>query len=90
MDYSILLVALIWLLVAYAIYRYIILEKLVVARTKDMLEANQRLKNEHSMMESMLNDKSFLVEIASTLNSTSSTYEEIGKILGLLNRKMRF
>ncbi len=80
---------LITLLIAYVIYRHRVLEKLVADRTKDLLEANVSLKNEHVMLQSMLKDKSFLVEIASTLNTTSSTYEELLVVLDLLYRRMK-
>ena len=82
-------VAVILILIAYAIHRYFVLEKLMVDRTKNLTEVNLSLQEEHAKLVSMLNDKSFLVEIASTLNSTASTYDEIVKILSLLNRKMQ-
>lgn len=77
------------LLIAITVHRHKALEKLIVERTEDLYEANVSLKNEHAMLESMLNDKSFLVEIASALNSTSSTYDELVIILDLLYHKMK-
>ena len=75
-------------LISYALHLNLKLEKQVAQRTRDLRETHDSLQKEHALMESNLRDKSFLVEIAATLNSTSSTYEEIVQIMGALNEKM--
>ncbi|HUU29048.1 MAG TPA: ATP-binding protein [archaeon] len=75
-------------LIGFATYRHIAQEKLVTQRTRDLQQANITLKNKHSKLESMLMDKSFLVEIASNLNSTLSTIEDIIRVMRLIHEKM--
>lgn len=77
-------VGLIALLLAYALYCRSILKKQAAQKARDLHEASISMKKQRAM----LSDKSFLVEIASTLNSISSTYDEITKILGAMDRKM--
>ncbi len=82
-------VTLIILLVIQLIKRYAVLEQLVAKRTKDFKNANASLTRERKALELMLSDNNFLVEIASTINTTSSTREEMIKCLDLLSRKMQ-
>ncbi|MCE5270145.1 hypothetical protein LLH00_02555 [bacterium] len=89
-------------LLGYALHRHINLERLVVHRTNDLREANillgdkiselmkteEKLRCEHSRLEATLSYKSLLTEIASGLNTSSTTGEEVLEVLEMLGRRM--
>lgn len=89
-------------LLGYALHRHLTLERLVVARTEDLRQANlkleekisdlkrveESLKKEQKRLEKTLQSKNLLIDIASGLNTSGTTGEEVRNVLDLLSRRL--
>ncbi len=69
------------ILLGYAVHRHVLLEKLVVERTRD-------LQQKHASLEVMLKHKSLLAAIASRLSSAVSFEKAIEEIMTSISEKM--
>ena len=85
-------------LIGLAVFRHVALEKLVVLRTEDLMEANiqlkqkigelveaeKRLKSEHSELELMFRREQLLSKTASFLNSSVDFYSTLDQLIEMV------